>query len=219
MPEIDAHIDERNHSVALTALLIEDVIAARQRLNVAGTQTARRDVVRASLAAIEGMTWVARDHVRTALAQLDHLSPIADLALRERSFAVAENGQLTERAGILPVLTAIRLVVTQAKIISPEIAVEFAGAGWSDLRRSVAVRNRITHPKLGEDLAISDRDLAAVGSGLSWLVATLDYVMTSTNLALTSYNDHLRELVQRLTAGDPDALAEYHSALQASRDD
>lgn len=211
---MNTHSHERLRSVAFIAVLIGDVIAARERLEAAETQNARRDVVRSSLAAIEGMTWVAREHVRTALAELEQLTPVADLALRELSYSVSENGELIERPHGLPLLTAIRLVVSQAKIISPEIAVEFSAAGWIDLRQSVKIRNHVTHPKSDQDIEISDQDLAAVGSGVSWLVATLDYVMSSTNLALTWYNDQLRGLLQRLSAGDADALAEYQAALR-----
>lgn len=216
---MDKPPDERSRSALFVGLLIEDVIAARQRLNAGLTQAARRDVVRASLAAIEGITWVAREHVRISLDHLDQLTAVADLAMQERSYTVSETGQLIERVAGLPLLITIRLVVAQAKIISPEIAVEFSRKGWSDLRRAIQIRNRITHPKPDNDLAISDSDLSVVESGLSWLVATFDYVMSSTNLALTQYNDHLRMTVQRLIAGDPDALAEYHSALQRTQED
>jgi hypothetical protein len=147
MPKMDTENEDRSRSVSMIALLIEDVIAARQRLNDADTQTARRDVVRASLAAMEGMTWVARRHVRSALLQLEHLTPMADLALREVSYVISDSGQLVEQTRVLPFITSIRLVVSQAKIISPEIAVDLSKDGWHNLRRSVEVRNRITHPR------------------------------------------------------------------------
>lgn len=206
--------DEPSLSVAFMALLIEDVIAARRRLDGSHSQTARRDVVRASIAAMEGATWVAREHVRGALARIGHLTPVADLAFRELSYSVSDIGELKERVQALPLITAVRLVVSQAKIICPEIAVEFSTTGWADLRKAIAIRNRITHPKPDQDLSISDKDLAIVASAVSWLVATIDYVMASTNLALVRHNKDLRELLQRLAAGDPDALAEYHAALR-----
>lgn len=196
------------------ALLIEDVIAARQRLSASDTQIARRDVVRVSLAAVEGMTWVAREHVRTALAQLEQLTPLSDLALRELSYTVSNTGEIAEQIRWLPSLTAIRLVVTQAKILSPHISVDYSGRGWSNLRLAFDVRNRITHPKPDQDFSVSEEDLAAVASGVSWLVATVDYIMSSTNLTLTQYNRQLRDTVERLAAGDPDALAEYRAALE-----
>lgn len=214
MREMETRNDERSRSAAFMALLIEDVIAARQRLTASHTQTARRDVVRASLAAIEGMTWVAREHVRSVLAALEQLTSVADLAMRELSYAVSERGEPIEQVRGLPLLTAVRLLVWQARIISPEISVEFSAAGWSDLRQAVNIRNRITHPKPDHDLAISDDDLAVVASGMSWLLATVEYVMASTNLAFARYNDLLREVMQRLSAGDPEALAEYHAILR-----
>lgn len=206
--------DDRSRSAHFIASLIEDVIAARERLNSLHTHTARRDVVRASLAAIEGMTWVAREHVRVALAGTEQLTPFADLALREVSYGVTESGRIIEQTRPLPVLTAIRLFVTQAQTICPTLSVDFSRTGWSNLRQAVDIRNRITHPKPDQELGITDGDLGAVVSAVSWLTATVEYVMASTNLALANYNDELREVVDRLVAGDPDALAEYHDALR-----
>jgi hypothetical protein len=211
---METRSDERSRSVAFMALLIEDVIAARERLTTSRTQTARRDVVRASLAAIEGMTWVAREHVRTVSAELEQLTPVADLAMRELSYAVSENGEPVEHVRGLPLLTIVRLVVWQAKIICPEISVQFSAAGWSDLRQAVKIRNRITHPKPDQGLAISDGDLAVVESGMSWLLATVEYVMASMNLAHAQYTELLRDIVQRLSAGDREALAEYYAMLR-----
>jgi len=207
-------MDSRSRSAAFIASLIQDVIAARQRLSTSHTHTARRDVVRASLAAMEGTIWIAREHVRIALADIEQLTPVADLALRELSYSVTESGRLVEQTRGLPLLTAVRLVVSQAQIISPNISVQFSGTGWSNLRHSVEIRNRITHPKPTQDLEISDDDLAVVVSGVSWLTATAEYVMASTNLALAQYSDQLRDIVQRLIDGDADALAEYQAALQ-----
>lgn len=190
-------------------LLIDDVMAARERLNSADTQSARRDVVRTSLAAMEGMMWMAREHVRDGLNTIDELTPIADLALREQTYIVSESGKLSVQSRSIPLPIAIRLTISQAAIISPDIDVDFSGAGWSSLKQSIAIRNRITHPKPETEFQVTDYDLAQVGSGLSWLTATVDYVMASTHLTLGEYKD----LAERLLAGDPEALADYRTAL------
>jgi hypothetical protein len=39
--------------------------------------------------------------------------------------------------------------------------------------------------------------------------------MASTNLAMVQYNADLRDTVDKLVAGDPGALAEYHAALRS----
>lgn len=199
----------RIQTAVLIRTLIEDVIAARRRLEAADTQTARRDVVRASLAAMEGEVWLMREHVRASLMSLDDLSPLADLALREATYTINEKGQITEQPRSVPLQVAVRLVVAQAQIICPELSVHFAGAGWSNLRSAVDVRNRITHPRPGRDLDVSDDDLRIIASGLNWLVATANYIMASTNLTLV----RAKEFMEQLLAGDPKALDEYNTAL------
>lgn len=215
-PSMHSDTEERSRSAIFIALLIDDVIAARSRLAIADTQTARRDIVRASLATMEGLAWIMRQHVAAALAGLDALTPMAELALSETAYSVTTDGQVVEQPRGLPLPTAIRLAVSQARIISPEIEIDFSEAGWSRVRHAVTIRNRITHPKPGNDLTITDDDLNVVASGLLWLLATNEYVMASTNLALVQHNKDIRELVDRLRAGDPDALAAYHAVLDDS---
>ena len=50
-----------------------------------------------------------------------------------------------------------------------------------------------------------------MAAGLSWLIATIDYIMASTNLVLVE----ARSFLDKLLAGDPDALTEYQSALES----
>jgi hypothetical protein len=204
---------QRTRYAVFMSSLIEDVIAARRRLNTADNQSTRRDVVRNSFAAIEGMAWLAREHVRLALAELEQLTPVADLAMRELSYSVSSQGKPVEQVRWLPLVSAVRLVVWQAKIICPELSVAFSATGWSDLQKAIDIRNRITHPKPDQDLAINDEDLTTVESGMNWLLATTEYLMASTNLALVEYNDLFREVMHRLSSSDAEALAEYHSIL------
>ena len=166
-------------------------------------------MVRASLAAIEGQVWLAREHVRETLRGFDSLSPLADLALGEQTYTVGENGKLLEQVRSVPLPTAVRLVVAQAQIICPELEVDFAGVGWSNFRRAVTIRNRITHPRPENDLTVSDDELNAVASGLVWLMATIEYIMASTNLLLME----ARTTCKKLLAGDANVLEEYYAAL------
>lgn len=209
--------NERNRAINLIRVLIGDVIAARERLNTADTQTARRDVVRASLAAIEGEVWLAREHVRETLRNLETLSPLADLALREHTYVVTENGTLLEQTRSVPLPTAVRLIVAQTQTICPDLSVDFTVAGWSNFRRAISIRNRITHPRPENDLNVSVDELNAVGSGLSWLAATIEYIMGRTNLALVETRTSLDQLLDQLRAGDPAALEEYRAALESGR--
>lgn len=199
----------RTQTAALIRTLIEDVIAARQRLDSNDTQTARRDVVRASFAAIEGEIWLARQHVRDSLQSLDELTPLADLALRETAYIVTDKGEIVLQERGVPIHAAMRLVAKQAQIICPELSVEFGGQGWADLRGAAELRNRITHPRPGRSLDVAEDDLRLIASALNWVIATTDYIMASTNLTLVQ----VRDFVDKLVSGDPDALAQYQAAL------
>ncbi len=203
--------ETRSQTAALIRTLIEDVIAARRRLEAADTQTARRDVVRASLAAMEGEIWLAREHVRDSLRTLDELSPLADLALRETTYQVTDGGKLVEQARSISLPVAVRLIVAQAQIICPDLDVDFAGKGWDNLRNAVAIRNRITHPRPGRDLNVTTDELRIIESGLNWLFATNHYVMASTNLTLAQ----AVRFMDKLLAGDPTALEDYKKALES----
>ncbi len=205
-----ANQENRSQTAALIRTLIEDVIAARERLEAVDTQTARRDVVRASLAAMEGEVWLAREHVRDSLRTLDELTPLADLALRETTYQVTDGGKLIEQTRSIALPTAVRLIVAQAQIICPDLAVDFAGTGWESLRSAVAIRNRITHPRPGRDLNVTNDELRIIEIGLNWLFATINYVMASTNLILVE----ARKFIDELLTGDPAALKEYKKALE-----
>ncbi|MFN4097881.1 MAG: hypothetical protein ACK4GG_14045, partial [Sphingomonas sp.] len=69
------------------------------------------------------------------------------------------------------------------------------------------------------DMEVTDGDLSRVSSGLSWLLATIDYLMGSTNLALVKHTERLSDIVNRLVAGEPEAIADYNEALRQLSDD
>lgn len=210
-PQIMSSEVERKKIIVLIRTLIDDVLAANDRLRVADTQTARRDVVRASIAAIEAEIWLVRRHVREALESLDALSPLADLALREATYAIGDNGRLQAKERSVPIPTAIRFVAAQAQIICPDLDVDFAHPGWNNLQLAIKLRDRITHPRPERGLDVSSEDLKTVESGLAWVLATVEYVMANTNLVITEARDILKQLL----AGDEGALAEYQAALDS----
>ena len=110
-------------------LLLEDVSAAETRLAEADTQGHRRDMVRTLFAAIDGMSWVYREHVRSLLITLDLLTPTADMALRERSFTVTERGDILEQQRFVTLPSIIRLTTRQAQLIAPECNIDVSQSG------------------------------------------------------------------------------------------
>ena len=200
-------------------LLIGDVLASRERLATSDTQRHRRDTVRSTFAAIEGITWMYREHVREVAKDMGLLTPVADLALRERTFTVTEQGNLIEQVRFVTLPTIIRLATKQAQLIEPAVAIAFDGPGWSALRSAIDVRNRVTHPKSRKDLQVSDRELEIVATGFAWLLGATESVMAAINVSYRAHEQAFREIVNALRRRDQQIIDEYRTAIMRDEDD
>lgn len=200
----------------LVATLVDDVIAAREALSGSNTQVNRRNLVRATLAAVEGLVWLTRQDVRETARTMDELTPLADLALQEQSYQITSSGEIIEDIKLVPITTSIRLVVRQAQRLSPELNVDFGDAGWQNLCQAIEVRNRITHPKSLTNLIIADSDLACVAAGFEWFLELATAIMLHGLVELKLHVKLFNELHQQLNQGDPTALAAYNSLLHGN---
>jgi hypothetical protein len=199
-------------------MLAYDVLIALERREIDDNQTSRRDFIRALFAAIEGSIWQFREHVRSIADDLDELSPILAMAIAENSYSVGENGKLVEQQRYIPMLSMIRLVTNLAKKLSPDLDADFSGHGWTDLKRTIAIRNRITHPKSITDLNITSDDTKTAWSGLIWLLEHVALTLNVTIAAQVEYLDQFKSLLEKLKAGDPNALKAYHSTFSKVHD-
>ena len=74
------------NEMTFVRILLGDVSEAHARLQANDTQTARRDLIRALFAAIEGMAWLYRQFVRESLRKAQLLEFKEDQALSETIF-------------------------------------------------------------------------------------------------------------------------------------
>ena len=193
-------------------LLITDVFSSMERHQAADTQTSRRDLVRTTFAAIEGVVWTYREHVLDVAKSLNSITSAEEAAFSEISYQVSEIGKVVSQARFVPMPSLIRLTTRLAARLSPHFSPNFDGSGWEQFRRAIKIRNRIMHPKTESDLLISDRDLASCNLAFYWILElTLDG-MSATNLALKGHSIKVRELVESLIRGDRLALAAYDAA-------
>lgn len=200
-------------------LLVEDALAARERRMASDTALHRREEIRATFAAIEGITWIYREHVRDAARVMGVLTPFADLALRERTFAVTDKGDIVEQVRFVTLPTIIRLTTKQARLVAPSIELDLSQPGWSQLRQSIEARNRVTHPKTSDDFAIDDADLNAAEAGLLWLMKLVDRATIAIQAAQREYNRIAREVIADLAAGDDQTWHAYRQASSIEQDD
>lgn len=201
---------------SLIRILIEDVITSRTALSVSDTAVNRRNLIRATFAAAEGLIWLTRQHVRASAQAMDQLSPHADLALTEQSYQITANGEVVEAIKFVPMTTSIRLIVRQAQLIAPNLEIDFNDSGWQSLQQAIALRNRLTHPKDLADLSVTSTDLTTAERGFDWLLAIATNILSQTTHELALHAVLTRTLLSDLKNGDPAALAAYYALLSDS---
>jgi hypothetical protein len=196
-------------------ILAFDVLVALERVEAHDNQTARRDLIRTLFAAIEGFVWEFRGHVREIADTVDEIPPLLAMALNEASYSVSESGKLVEQQRFIALPSMVRLATNLAQTLCHDLDVDFSVDGWVDLKRTIAIRNRITHPKSKADLNITTDDTKIAWSGFKWLLGHVAFVMETTITVQADYLRRFRILAEQLEAGDPIALEAYRASYAA----
>ncbi|NCN85467.1 MAG: hypothetical protein GW808_11250 [Sphingomonadales bacterium] len=186
-----------------------DVQRSLDRYNDENIESNKRDVVRTIVAAIEGITWAYREHVQEIGITLEASNSLYDLAFSEKTYSISEKGDLKMRPNFIPTVSMIRLITNRAKELCPQLDIDFSGSGWSDLRKAISIRNRITHPKASSDLKISESEIQTARSGFFWFISFVPDVMGQTNQSLQKYAKTLTNFIEDLKSGDTEALRLY----------
>jgi len=158
--------------------LYRDMVECERLLENSDCQFARRTFVRASFAFLEGqLHWfrnfvfeiAVRDSVASGSLNVSKLAALLDIAYRPNHTGVAQPEQTR-----VPFLNFCALVMrTAAEHSGVDPALFFSDNGWDELRKALAVRHRITHPKKPEHLDITDSDLKSAREGHRWFCCCL----------------------------------------------
>ncbi len=198
------------------SILIADVIASKERHRTSDSQQSRRDLIRSVFAAVEGLVWTYREHIVSAAREIEIISYEEELALSEVSYRVTEQGKVIEQTRFIAMPAIIRLTTRIALRLDSSLDIRFDSVGWNQLRRSIEIRNRITHPKSEADLLIDESDISACLAGFFWLIDVAARAMAAANAALNQYFEGLCEVFDDLKAGDPETWKLYRSLQQRS---
>lgn len=152
-------------------VLIGDFFDAADRLKASDNPVNRRNLVRATFSAVEGLLWRLKQEVFAHSVGRTALSIHEQAALLEESFAVDPNGQVKSQPRFFPTATSIRLTVRAAQRISPAYAIDFSHVGWQRLQLAINVRHRIIHPKDLASLTVTDEEIANCIGGFNWFLA------------------------------------------------
>lgn len=201
--------DEEQTWATFIGKLAFDVQRSLDRYNEEHIEANKRDIVRTIVAAIEGITWVYREHIQEVGVTLEASNPLYDLAFSEKTYSISERGELKMRPNFIPTISMIRLITNRAKQLCPQLDIDFSGSGWSDLQKTILIRNRITHPKAGSDLNISEIEIQTARSGFFWFISFVPDVMGQTNQSLQKYSKALTNFIEDLKSGDTEAVRLY----------
>jgi hypothetical protein len=157
-----------NEFSAIARILIADRDAAWKRFFDDHSQPAQREMIRVTLAAIEGLLWQLKQHILRDPDKLANLSIHEQAALRDESYAVDERGNVRTQSRFHPTTSSIRLVVSLIQRFQPEYTMNFSDENWRHMQTSVGIRNRLAHPKQMCDLTVTNLDVLTCQAGFLW---------------------------------------------------
>jgi len=129
-----------------------------------------RAAVRAIFAGVEAVVWYAKALALNAIALTpENYTSFEFQALRDRTYIVRENGMVHERPNFIPLGTSLRLIgnlLARSQLSNADFTQNSKDA--LIVKRSLAVRHRLTHPKSAADLEVTEADLR--DAMLTWAV-------------------------------------------------
>ncbi len=150
-----------------THTLVGDVIAAQAKLHDNNVEAARRNFIRATFAAIEGLNWQLRQGLASTHKWHPNLGHHEVSALLEETYVVNERGEIVAQSRFIPLSSSIRMVVKIVARIRPEYTLDFGHIDWSLLKKSI-LRPR-ENPKIGSRI---DPDISGIPGMRSFRVLT-----------------------------------------------
>lgn len=199
-------------------ILILDVISSMERYETEDTQVTRRDLVRTIFAAVEGLAWTYRLHILEVAKSADAVTLEEELAFSEVSYLVSDQGKIVSQQRFVPMPAMLRLTTRLADKLCPGLDAKFDTIGWDRFRKSVKIRNRVTHPKNEGDLHISGKDVSTCIAAFYWLLDLSVSAMEAATLALKDHVALAREVLDKLKRGDPATLAMYRAIFLSDGD-
>lgn len=213
-------------------VLRNDLIHYEVELEVTSEdERARRAYVRASMAFVDATVHYLKHMTYNFATQLirpvqQHLGsnllkcpvkaisqPITDgelALLRDELPSVRGSGEIDTTTVFLDFRRNVKFTLKSAgRIFDAQLDFDFAtDTGWTALSESADIRNRLVHPKPGESMCISDKEMATIRTGYSW--------MALKELELTkAIQESALRIVAELAEWVVDFKPEYIAGLQA----
>ena len=155
----------------LPKFLNEDLEEAAELFRFTTHDFAARTFIRTMAAEFEGKLFLLQQLLlQTNKLGKAKLEPEEIVILRGQTHSLRKNGEVYSSTKYLPfsenLLFTMRLV---SRIFNESVFFDTSDSKWKDVRRFIAMRNRITHPKKMEDMHISEEEIDSLNRAQDWL--------------------------------------------------
>lgn len=188
-----AHVASLERLHEITTLLGSDIRRCGVELNRLETEGApidqfwARALIRSFFALLEAMTYELKLLVRHAAREkLVTLSEGEQSLLSDEAFDLDETGRVVTRPRFLAVERNFRFIYLLAARIVDGPALSVSEARFEKFKRAVRVRNRITHPKSPDSVALSPEEVAELRVAVLWYTEAQQSLMDAWQRKLQS---------------------------------
>lgn len=169
-------------------------------------QTERRAMIRAVFAYIEGTCFSLR-RAAIELARLFQVELSAGeiQVANEVTYSLTEKGRVEERVLLTPTLSNVRFAMSLfAKSVNAEYEFPAGEVEFEKLRIAQLVRNRLTHPRTGSELLVSDEEFKAVERAAEWFSGEVGKLYVVCVMRIMSGIDGILDKEKRAAAKNAD---------------
>jgi|GEM_PF-1101493 len=185
--------------VKLINILTEDLKHSHEHLQQEDTQVHRRLYVRVAASLIESWVSALKADILDAYEHGEFTPSHAELAiLLEETYELTDKGRINKRPYFASIDRNIRFTFDIfIHTHSLETPLEYDSHLWDSLKKAVLVRNRITHPKRGSDLTITDEELNLMREGFAWFVSHALALQLTLNEKYKRENAELEQIMAK----------------------
>jgi hypothetical protein len=196
---------------ATVSVLHSDVVTCSERLNKeGGGQYWRRALVRAFFAKVEGVIYCMKRIAYSCRFQPGvEFSDGELMVLIEKTYQPNDKGEVDEQRMQTSMKNNIKFAFrAYARAHLADYKLNVGDNGWNDFRNSLAVRDRLTHPKEVRNLEVSDEELKCLQRAFDWFSECTAEV---SNLAERALESKLRAQLP------PEQMAELDRLLETMK--
>ena len=128
------------------------------------------------------------------LSYESRLTPEEKIILEEIAIEVSPSGNLERKSRFMNFEKSLRFTVKSfLKVIGSNFDPNYANYRWGSLKRTVQVRNRLTHPKKPEDLQITEKELKDADEAVNWFAELIRDLLDSLKRSIKAQSKELND--------------------------